>query len=241
MPPPKPPFLKIGDRFGRLTIVGSSKEVLWHVKRTVWLLACDCGKQVKTTKNCLVSGNTKSCGCLHREIVSASAAANAVHGHARAGRHTPEYISWNAMKNRCENEKAHSYSDYGARGIRVHESWRTSFETFLNDVGPRPGPRHQLGRIDNEGNYEPGNVKWETAKENCNNRRSSRHLDIDGEKMTVSNCARKFNISASTITQRLKYGWSDKEAVTTSIQRRRSVENKAGQEKRAAGYCANRN
>jgi len=80
------------------------------------------------------------------------------------------------MKNRCHNPKAVRYADWGGRGISVCERWRNSFENFYADMGPRPGPGYSIDRIDNDGNYEPGNCRWADAVTQRNNRRDSKKV-----------------------------------------------------------------
>ncbi len=113
----------------------------------------------------VVLGMTKSCGCLQRE----RAGSFARHGMSQS----PEYTSWQQMKNRCLNPNGEVYKNYGARGIRICDRW-LSFENFLEDMGKRPSPRHTLGRLDNDGDYEPDNCEWQTATEQNKNRRPPR-------------------------------------------------------------------
>lgn len=102
-----------------------------------------------------------------------------VEGFARRERHgmgdTPEYEAWCHMKGRCYNPQTKQYKDYGGRGIRVCDEWRESFLAFLDHVGRRPNPQYSIHRIDNDGNYEPGNVKWATRQEQASNKRPPRH------------------------------------------------------------------
>ena len=91
------------------------------------------------------------------------------HGHAFAGRRSSEYRTWYAMKQRCTNPNVEHYDRYGGRGITVCERWANSFCNFLADMGLKPSRRHSIDRVNNDGNYEPGNCRWATQKEQANN------------------------------------------------------------------------
>jgi hypothetical protein len=161
----------IGQRFGRLTAIQSNGT--GELKHTTWKCQCDCGKIVPSvpTGN-LSSGNTRSCGCLHREIHRALAKVKFTkHGGCPKGNESPEWTSWRSMKRRCEDPKNNAFIYYGGRGIKVCDRWAHSFENFLADMGKKPVPGYSLGRIDVNGNYEPGNCKWESPREQVRNRR----------------------------------------------------------------------
>lgn len=117
------------------------------------------------------------------------------------------------MKHRCSNPTNHRYSDYGGRGIRVCERWE-KFENFLADMGPRPNKTLSLDRIDNNGNYEPGNCRWATMKQQRENARGITLLTIGSETLCVKDWAQRLGINRSSLVYRLKNGWKPELAVT---------------------------
>jgi hypothetical protein len=124
------------------------------------------------------------------------------------GKASPEYNAWASMKSRCQNPKTKNYARYGGRGIAVCEEWSASFESFLKDVGRRPSKRHSLGRIDNDGNYEPSNCRWETVTQQQRNKSSCRYVEFRGSTMTVAQAAEEAGANITLVRSRLKRGWS---------------------------------
>lgn len=120
---------------------------------------------------------------------------------------TVEYRAWKCMKGRCYNARADRYKHYGARGITVCTRWRNSFENFLADMGKRPSIEHSLGRKDNDGNYEPGNCRWETRIEQARNTTRNRYLEIGGAIKTLYEWCRLANLCEATVRYRLNHGW----------------------------------
>jgi hypothetical protein len=138
-----------------------------------------------------------------------------IHGHARDanGKPSREYRIWCCMKTRCYNKKGDNYSRYGGNGIIVCEQWRTSFLNFISDMGLCP-PNHQLDRFPNkDGNYEPGNCRWATGSQNCNNKKNNRIITLDGVSHTVSEWARLTDQKVQCLFSRLHRGLTDWEVV----------------------------
>lgn len=161
-----------GLQFGRFVVTGQGPSTLDTNKR--WWCRCTCGEVRLVWARHLISGRSQSCGCLSRERTSARTSArnkgNTKHGLARRGEAHPLYSTWASMVSRCINPKDEGRRYYFDRGIRVCARWRHDFPSFLVDMGPRPSPRHSLDRIDNDGDYEPGNCRWATASQQQQNK-----------------------------------------------------------------------
>jgi len=123
--------------------------------------------------------------------------------------HVRERETWHGIRQRCYNPNNTSYKNYGGRGIKVCDQWRGSFKQFYADMGDCPDGM-EIDRIDNDGNYEPGNCRWVFYRDNLRNRRNNRHLIIDGRKMTVADWAIHFRCTHSVLNHaKIKHGWKD--------------------------------
>jgi hypothetical protein len=116
------------------------------------------------------------------------------------------------------NTKHKQFADYGGRGITVCDKWLNSFEDFLADVGEKPSPRLTLDRINNDGNYEPGNVAWRTRKHQQANRRKPNgchQISFAGKTQSLQHWSEEIGVKRSTLSERLRSGWSVTKALTT--------------------------
>lgn len=208
--------LHAGEVVGELKVIGLAEPVCG---RKAWLCRCACGVEIVCKDADLRTGATASCGCV-RPI----------------GRRAM-YSVWCAMIQRCENEKSSAFKHYGGRGIKVCEAWRKSFQQFVEDVGERPGPEYSIDRIEVNGNYEPGNVRWATADEQINNRRVSKKIEHDGLSLTAAQWEKRVGIPAATITARLNIGWSAAKALTTAKRPHRRSRDRTAAAVFAPGYA----
>ncbi len=192
-----------GQRYGRLVVV----ELFDRQRRKVrWLCRCDCGKETLVKTDRLNSGHTRSCGCL---ISDKLAARNRTHGKCD----TPEWSIWIGMLSRCRG----CSPNYGGRGITVCERWRSSFENFLADMGPRPTRRHSIDRIDVNGNYEPSNCRWATMVQQNRNTRRTVKLTLDGVTKPIRTWSEEVGINPATVMSRIARGWDKKRALLEPV------------------------
>jgi hypothetical protein len=199
------------EKYNKLTII----EVIGRTKgyKKIVKCICDCGKECTMILYAIKAGKTKSCGC------SRIGKQNGLkHGLARS----PVQTVWATMKQRCYNEKAENYSNYGGRGIAVCDEWRNNFEKFHHWMMANGWSKGlQIDRVDNEKNYCPENCRLVTPKENSFNRRDTIRIEKDGVWYSLKNYCETFNISYTAVIQRVsKKKWSPEDAVTIPIGKR---------------------
>lgn len=191
-------IVRPGERFGRLTAIEFAYR---KNSRRLWRFKCDCGNEHVTVLSYVRNGLTKSCGCLQRELSAQRRKGKFTHGMTGS----PEYRAWYAIFKRCNNPKYEYYENYGGRGISVCERW-LKFEDFYADMGARPSSDHSIDRIDNNGNYEPGNCRWATRIEQAENRRSTRVIALEETDISLAEFCRRFDINYFRTLQRINRG-----------------------------------
>jgi hypothetical protein len=203
----------VSDMIGRK--YGSIEVMAYSHKSTsgshYWLCKCACGNEKLVQKSNLESGRTKSCGCEKGERISQR---RLTHGLTRTRVHT----IWTDMKQRCLNPNAPDYPRYGGRGIKLCQAWH-SFDYFYEDMG-EPPEGTTLNRINNDGDYEPGNCEWAAAEIQQNNRRTSRRILHMGFDWTLAQWSRYSGTPARIISWRIEHGWSVKAAIFGMVAKR---------------------
>lgn len=186
------------QRENRLTFI---REVAARVypsgeRRRRWLMRCSCGNTTEVDASQAKRGVVKSCGCLHRDVVTER---TTKHGLS----HRPEYLVWANMVRRCTDQRDKSFCRYGAIGVRVCDEWRKDFAAFFSHIGPRPTPQHSIDRIDNERGYEPGNVRWATATEQNRNKRSIHKIPYNGRILCLTEYCNETGLNRHTVSYRI--------------------------------------
>lgn len=207
-----------GTRFGRLVVTGRTGNDRYGRARWSWL--CECGTQGESDGQHLRTGNTRSCGCLPREQ---TAARSITHSETVGRRWTAEYRAHNGMLRRCYETGHISYPRYGGRGITVCDRWRfgeggkTGVECFIEDMGRKPSPQHSVDRVENDGDYGPGNCRWATRLEQSANSRRSRRVMYRGKQMTLRQAWELAGrvVDRYALRRRLYLGWSVEKALET--------------------------
>ena len=181
-------------KYGKLTFLENA-GVDKHQKR-LWKVLCDCGEEKIVSANQVKSGKTKSCGCLRK----------LGNGRKHGKRHHPLYSTWCNIKARCFNENHPAYKNYGARGITMCSRWANDFSLFLEDVGEKPQESFSLDRVDNNGNYAPGNVRWTDRVTQRRNSRAICEVKIGNETKLITDWCDIFGIKLGSVHRRLSKG-----------------------------------
>ncbi len=197
------------DRFGHLVVIALHGKARKGEK--VWLCRCDCGNTCERVTSRLPLGGW--CGCRRGKNVK-----KVVHGMWQ----TPEFKAWSAMLDRCYRVTGPAYKYY--KHVEVWEGWKgpSGFMAFFAHIGPRPSPKHSVDRYPNKhGNYEPGNVRWATVKEQNRNKTNNVLLTLNGETHTIVEWSEITGINHRTISYRKKHGLSDEDALTFPVNKGR--------------------
>jgi len=228
-PYPKPTNSKrfidaTGKTFGRLTVVKylgrcyRATQQRYSSYDHIWIANCSCGVKDVPVRGSNLGRYTNSCGCLHLEKLRKRSFIHGGAGATNADR-TSTYLIWSEMRSRCNNPKHKDFKNYGGRGITVCESWN-QFKNFLDDMGERP-PRRSLDRTDNNGNYEKGNCRWATQKEQCRNTRVNHIVEFNGRKQSIAAWAEEYGMKSNTLHSRLcRSMWSVGKALTTPVRKK---------------------
>lgn len=212
----------IGKRYGRLTVIGRAYDQKCKTKRSrMWLCRCDCGNEVVKPTHDLNRGHAKSCGCWrkeHMEEFTEKLAGRVTHGMSRER----IFRIWSGMIKRCEDPSCKAYKNYGGRGIKVCDEWH-SLDSFV-DWAHKNGyaEDRSIDRIDNDSSYGPDNCRWADILTQANNKRNNVFITYNGETHTIPEWSRIIGISATTIRQRKRAGWSDEEAIGKPLYSHRS-------------------
>lgn len=187
-----------GKKFGKLEVIGVHDT---GSRKTYYVCQCDCGNIKVVRADALISGATKSCGCIKKEQDKINLSAN--HKHKMSG--TRIYETWQDMKRRCYNKQNARYDRYGGRGITVCDEWLNNFQSFYDwAISNGYSDDLTIDRIDNDGNYEPSNCRWSTAKEQCNNRGSNINITIGNATKSLMRWCEIFNVDYKKVYARYK-------------------------------------
>lgn len=203
----------IGHREGRLRIVAfNGVKATGTSRATYFTFECDCGRRFEAQKSNVV-GRRTDCGCSRAAAYKTAPPNSRVH---------PLFNAWAGMIDRCRRPENRSYRDYGGRGVSVCPRWRlgeagkTGFECFVEDLGPRPTAQHTIERVDNAGNYEPGNCMWLGKGDQSKNRRGVKLVRIGDRAQTIPDWCAETGVGYWTAIRRIKRGWPPDRAVTES-------------------------
>ena len=240
--------IKIGDKFGRLTVIGFAGHSRTKSGKSKLLVKCkcSCGNVVITPSSNLTTGDTKSCGCYHLDKAKEICTGNTF-GYKHGGTiyNHRLYAVYTTMHQRCENPNCDYYDRYGGRGIYVCKEWSgengfSNFREWAMNNGYNPDATKgecTINRIDNDGPYSPDNCEWVNRTVQMNNTSANRYLTYNGETYTVTEWANKLGINFSTIENRLCNGWSVEKTLSTPAEKNITYINYNGDNYSVAEWC----
>ena len=225
-------FIDLNERvFSRLTVLrrGEDRRDPRGKVSIYWVCACSCSptEEFEVVGASLRNGTTGSCGCLQLERVRAKVTTHGHTGGAYRTGQTLAYGRWKGMRNRCNNPKNPSYKNYGGRGINVCPDWdcRGGFQQFFKYMGECPLGM-TIERIDNDGNYEPGNVRWASRHDQARNYRRNIQVSIAGKTQVLKDWCHDLGVGYDTVLKRVTVkGMDPIEALRLSTGRIDSQEN----------------
>lgn len=202
----------IGQRFGKLVVLDVAES---NSRQRKWRCQCDCGKITTPFGFLLKSGKSKSCGCVAAQKSKDRWKNPTPEMRAKMGRHAithnmskhKAFRAWTDMKTRCLNPKSKWFKSYGARGIKICQEWINSFEIFWADMGGSWFDGATIGRIDNDGNYEPSNARWETRSQQQRNKSNTRFIETLNGLMPIKEASETYGISVNCLRYRQAAKW----------------------------------
>jgi hypothetical protein len=196
-----------GQKFNYLTVIEHAGKN--DINKHLYLCKCDCGNTTITVGESIKSGNTKSCGCMRKQMIVDK---NFKHGYAKQ----PMYNVWCTVKDRCLNPNNKSYANYGGRGICLSKDW-DDYKNFHRDMSFTYKHGLTLERVDNEKGYSKDNCVWASRITQCNNTRRNHLIEYEGKILTVSQMSREYNMKPYIVQKRISSGWSIEKALLTPI------------------------
>lgn len=194
----------IGKTFNRLTVIQYQNIN----NKSYWNCICSCGNHKLIYHTKLITGHTRSCGCLKSDSLKQIASTHGLSRH-------PLYSVYTDIKTRCYNENDKQFKDYGGRGIKVCDEWLNDFATFHDwCLSNGYAKELQIDRKNNDGNYEPDNCRFVTRSENCNNKRNNKVLYFNNKSLTIAQWAKELKLDRRIIEHRIKRGWSVENTLT---------------------------
>lgn len=208
----------VGNKYYKLSVceyLGKNKN-----SKHIYSCNCDCGKQTVVTRNNLMSGNTKSCGCLYKEINHVT---NYIHGGTSRNKRENLYMVWDSIKSRCNNPNHHAYKRYGGRGIKMCDEWENDYNAFREwSINNGYQDNLTIDRIDNNGNYSPDNCRFVSYKANERNKNNNHKITFNGKTMCLTEWSDETGISYGVLNQRINIRhWPIERALTRPVTRKR--------------------